>query len=269
MSEVSPPPVPPSSEPPPLPASLKPVAGASNASPSNLKLISGSKTEPTPPPVKPAAEAAPAKKTPQKKSAIDTLVARDQTAVFWFLVACIVGGGCAWYLVIMAEALKARPPFVVMDTAGAYYVAPGLNFDSMTPMHVDMTRTAVETLFERNPRDLINADRVPKLFGKNGTIALREIVTKEENYFRAQQVEQSVEIEGDPVVLLTAPTAVRTSAEGIVTRRGVFNGQNQIEIYRFKVHFIWMMNPDMRGNRAFPAVVERIPIYNLEKISDS
>lgn len=210
--------------------------------------------------------AAPAKK---RRSAIDTLVARDQTAVFWFIVACIVGAGCAWYLVIMAEALKARPPFVVMDTSGAYYVAPGLNFDSMEPMHVDLTRLAVETLFERGPDGLAHENRVPKLFNRSGTSALRDLLKKELGYFQSQKVQQSVEIEGAPVLLRALPTAASTQAEGYVTRSGFFKGQAQVERYRFKVAFIWRMNPDMRTYPAYPAVVERIMTYKLEKISDS
>ena len=210
----------------------------------------------------------PPAKLVRKKRMIDTLVARDQTAVFWFLVACAVGGGCAWYLVIMAEALKARPPFVVMDSASAYYVAPGLNFDTMTPMHVSLTQLAVETMFDRGPEGLENKERVSRLFSKNGSNDLGNIVKKEAEYFMRQEVQQRVQLEGDPAVVRALPTAALTKAEGFVTRRSIFKGQAQTETYRFKVSFIWKMNPDMRGNRAYPAVVEKITAYNLEKISD-
>lgn len=207
-------------------------------------------------------------KAPRRRSAIDTLVARDKTAVFWFLVACFVAAGCAWYLVIMAEALKARPPFVVMDTAGAYYVAPGLNFDTMTPMHVALTQTAVETMFERGPQGLYNPDRVNRLFNRVGKAALDDILKKEGGYFQNQKVEQTVELDGEPKVLKALPTAVATQATGLLTRRGIFKGQAQVEAYRFKVSFIWRMNPDMRTFPAYPAVIEKISQYSLEKISE-
>jgi hypothetical protein len=114
----------------------------------------------------------------RKLGMIDTLVARDQTAVFWFVVACAVAAGCAWYLVLMAEALKDRPPFVVMDTAGAYYVAPGMNFDTMDAMHENLAQLAVETLFERGPTGLARLDRVEKLFTKKGIGELQDILKK-------------------------------------------------------------------------------------------
>lgn len=230
-----------------------------------------------------------AAKAPRRKGVVDTLVARDQTAVFWFLMACAVGGGCAWYLVIMAEALKARPPFVVMDTSGAYYVAPGLNYDSMDPMHLDLTRLAVETMFQRGPQGLLNEERVSKLFSQNGSKMLYDIINKEIDYFQNQSVEQTLEIlpdielaglpkeffpgngltpEKNPSVLARLPTAVSSWITGYVTRRSIFNGQAQVENYRFKVSFIWKMNPDMRMYSAYPDVVEKIIEYNLEKISD-
>lgn len=264
--------------PPSLPSNLKPISGGPDDTPR------------TPPPVKAAAKAIKVK--PQRrKSMIDTLVARDQTAIFWFLVACFVGAGCAWYLVIMAEALKARPPFVVMDTSGAYYVAPGMNFDTMEPMHLSLTQLAVETMFDRGPQGLNNPDRIGKLFTKNGSKALQDLLQKETAYFVSQKVEQTVELlpeselsqlplslfpyagksrpKENPIVLVKLPTAVSTFAVGIVTRKGVFKGQNQIERYWFKVAFAWKMNPDMRGNQAYPSVIEKILTYNLEKISDS
>lgn len=207
-------------------------------------------------------------KAPRRRSAIDTLVARDHTAVFWFIVACFVGAGCAWYLVIMAEALKARPPFVVMDSAGAYYVAPGLNFDSMKPMHVSLTQIAVETMFERGPQGLDNPGRVSRLFNRVGRAALDDILKKEAGYFQTQKVVQMVELDSEPTVLKALPTAVATQATGLLMRRGTFKGQAQVETYSFKVTFIWRMNPDMRTFRAYPAVIEKISNYSLEKISE-
>lgn len=250
------------------------------------------KAPPTPAPDAPSK----VKAAPRRKSAIDTLVARDQTAVFWFLVACAVAGGCAWYLIIMAEALKARPPFVVMDQSGAYYVAPGVNYNTrddagqiINPMHADLTQLAVRTIFERTPLGLVHEGRTSKLFTKNGSVMLKEIVQKEDPYFVSQKVEQTVEIlpitdvlamppeflpprgmpKSNPSVLVALPTAASTWAAGIVTRHSVFKGQPQEERFFFQVILHWKLNPDMRGNDSYPSVVEKISTYKLEKISDS
>ncbi|MBV6497924.1 MAG: hypothetical protein CJBNEKGG_00138 [Prosthecobacter sp.] len=211
--------------------------------------------------------------TPDKprRGAIDTLVAKDQTAVFWFLVACVTAAACAWYLVIMAEALKARPPFVVMDTAGAYYVSPGLNYNSVkpveNPMHKVLTDLAVRTLFERGPEGLMNDARLEKLCDRDGLAAMRGIINKEDADFRRQQIQQTVSIQARSIEV-AMPTALRTVASGIVTRRGTFNGSDIIERFNFEIRFIWKMNPDMRKFPLYPSVINGVPTYKLEKITD-
>jgi hypothetical protein len=203
----------------------------------------------------------------KRKSAIDALVAKDRVAVFWFMAACLVGGACAWYLVVMAEALKARPPFVVMDSSGAFYVEPGVNFPQAEPMHFALTEIAVETLFDRGPEGLVNEKRLPKICDRDGLNKLKETVRKEDPYFIGQQVRQTVEID-QIKVLKTLPTAVATGANGMITRNLVFNGQPLTERYKFTVIFTWKLNPDVRGTGAFPAVIHDMAKYDLERISE-
>ncbi|TDU71438.1 hypothetical protein EI77_02562 [Prosthecobacter fusiformis] len=205
---------------------------------------------------------------PKKKSAIDTLIARDQTAVFWFFVTCIVAAGCAWYLVIMAEELKARPPFVVMDSGGSYYVAPGLNYNRMVPMHLNLTDMAVEAIFDRGPEGIVHASRLPLLCNKIGYNVLRAKLATEARYFQTQKAYQTVTIESRRV-MGTGSTVALTEATGILNRRSVFNNKQQTETYRFTVQFFWRLNPDIRRNKAFPSVIEGLQKYELEKISDS
>lgn len=207
-----------------------------------------------------------AEAAPRKKSAIDTFVAKDRVAIFWFLAACTVAGACAWYLTVMAQALQARPPFVVMDASGAFYVEAGVNFGQAKPMHLSLTELAVETLFDRTPSGLVNENRLPKLCDKEGFYALRETVQKEDSYFNDQQVRQTVEIE-ELKVGTSAATAVATGATGLITRQLVFNDAPLTEHYRFTVHFTWKLNPDVRGTEGFPAVIHAMPKYELERIS--
>ncbi|HEY1084103.1 MAG TPA: hypothetical protein VGE29_17700 [Prosthecobacter sp.] len=205
---------------------------------------------------------------PKKKSAIDTLVAKDQTAVFWFIVACLVAGGCAWYLVVMSEELRARPPFVVMDGTGSYYISPGLNYNKMLPMHLNLTEAAVECIFDRGPNGLTRAEQMPFYCNKIGYNVIRRMLEKEARYFQTQKVHQTVEIH-DRKLMGTNNTMAVTNASGLVYRRSTFNGKEQLETYRFYVQFVWRLNPDLRRNKAFPSVIEDLQKYELEKISDS
>lgn len=205
---------------------------------------------------------------PKKKGAIDTLIARDQTAVFWFIATCVVASACAWYLVIMSEELKSRPPFVVMDTNGGYYIAPGLNYNRMKPMHINLTEMAVEAIFDRGPDSITFPQRLPLLCTKAGYGILRKKLDAEGRYFKAQQVHQTVSLESCKV-LGTGNTVALTEATGLVNRRSTFNNKEQTETYRFRLQLFWRLNPDIRRNKAFPSVIEAVQKYELEKISDS
>lgn len=205
---------------------------------------------------------------PKKKGAIDTLIARDQTAVFWFVVACITACLCAWYLVIMADELKARPPFVVMDSNGGYYIAPGVNFNKMKPMHLNLSEMAVEAIFDRGPDGITFAQRLPLLCTKKSYSIIRKKLDTEGLYFKSQSVHQTVSIESN-ILLGTGETVAITEATGFVYRRSIFNKKEQNETYRFRLKLFWRLNPDVRRNKAFPSVIDEMMNYELEKISAS
>lgn len=200
----------------------------------------------------------------KKRGAVDAFIAKDRVAVFWFLVACLVAGGCAWYVVVVSESVKKRPPFVIMDGAGVFYSAPGINFADAKPMHEALTRIAVETIFNRGPGGLINVERLPKLCTREGLSGIQKVIQEEAEFFLRQEVNQTCEIESIKV-LGAAGAAAGTEARGRIIRRGQFGGAVE-EISEFTVKFKWIMNPDVRGSAAFPARIvelfkyERIPV---------
>jgi hypothetical protein len=96
---------------------------------------------------------------------------------------------------------------------------------------------------------------------------MRGIINKEDADFRRQQIQQTVSIQARSIEV-AMPTALRTVASGIVTRRGTFNGSDIIERFNFEIRFIWKMNPDMRKFPLYPSVIIGVPTYKLEKITD-
>lgn len=205
--------------------------------------------------------------TPKRRSAIDTLVARDQTAVFWFLAACVVGGACAWYVSLMSNALKDRPPFVVMDTRGSYYVPPGVPYSEIDAMHADLTSVFVETLLERTPEGLVYKDRIGQLCTEDVVMQIRSELLKEEKYFTAQKSYQTVVIESNKI-FSRKTTAVGTIATGKVFRQSTFGGKRLDETFNFTLKIAWAENANIITNKAFPSRVEKY-VLKLEKISDS
>lgn len=210
----------------------------------------------------------------KKRSAIDTLVIRDRTAVFWFLVACMVGAACAGYVMLISEALWQRPPFVVMDTAGAYYVPPGEVYMKMTPMHIQMSNVLAETLLERNPQGLIHENRLTKLCWENekhespGLAEIRKEVQKEQKYFQSQKVDQTALVEKTEILAATN-TRVKTVTTGLIHRRSFFSGKEKQETYRFSLTVLWHQNSRIISNKGFPSQVESLGKLTLEPISES
>lgn len=210
----------------------------------------------------------------KKRSAVDTLIIRDRTAVFWFLVACGVGAACAGYVMLMSEALRQRPPFVVMDTAGAYYVPPGEVYREMKPMHVQLCNVLAETLLERNPQGLVYENRLNKLCWENekhetpGFAEIRKEVQKEQKYFQSQKVDQTAIVEKTEIKIATN-TRVKTVTTGLVRRRSFFSGKEKQETYRFTLTVLWHQNLKITSNKGFPSQVETLGSLKMEPISES
>lgn len=206
-------------------------------------------------------------KTAPRRSAVDTLVARDRTAVFWFLVACGVAAACAWYMTLMAEVFKQRPPFVVMDTSGAYYVPPGIPYSEMATMHKHLTDMMAETLLERTPEGLVYQDRLPKLCLEDALKQIRKKQLEEDDYFTRQKAVQQSERDPAEILLRTA-SQVKTRITGKVHRRSFFTGKEQIETYSFVLTTIWKENTSIVTNKHFPSRMKEYEL-TLTKISDS
>lgn len=204
---------------------------------------------------------------PKRRSAIDTLVVRDRTAVFWFLAACGAAAASAWYVTLMADVLKQRPPFVVMDTAGSYYVPPGIPYAEMDAMHLHLSEVMAETLLERTPEGLVHADRLAKLCTDEAFQQIRRDLEKEGRYFSSQKGVQHAVMDR-PTILVRTASQVKTEVRGKVHRRSFFGGKEQAETYSFVLVMIWKQNTTIVANKAFPSRL-REHALTLTKISDS
>ncbi|MCX6853285.1 MAG: hypothetical protein NTV80_00090 [Verrucomicrobia bacterium] len=206
--------------------------------------------------------------SPPRRSAIDTLVARDHTAVFWFVVAIIVAGACAWYVNLMSQVYVKRPPFVVMDTAGAYYIPPGVAYQDMTTMHEQLSEMALETILERDKEGLTYLERLPKLFTKPAQDMLMKNVESEAGYFLSQNATQSFQIE-KLYFIDRKSTVVATEATGIARRVSFLEGSRQVGNYRFRITLGWRLNDALQSNKAYPSVVDQFIIRDFTRLDEA
>jgi len=201
------------------------------------------------------------------KGVVDLFIAKDKIAVFWFLVTCGVIVGAAWYLDKSIKEVHSKPQFVIMDSAGVYYLAPTVDFENAVELHAAQTRLAMETLFNRGPNGLDSPKRLPKLFAPKAIEFIAEEMKGEGATFRNQKIHQKVEVEKTEV-LKTVGEGALTSATGQIIRVGVFKGKTFNEVYDVTARFAWMLNKDMRNNGQFPTVSVQLK-YDLVKRSSS
>lgn len=201
----------------------------------------------------------------KRRGAIDTMVTKDRTAVFWFLVAIATAAGCTWYVNLMSEAFKLQSSFVVMDSSGAYYVPPGLPYSRLDAMHLQLTEMVVETVLDRNREGLTYSERLPKLFEKAPMQSLLAYLDKEAGYFRENNVTQTFEIESIKFIEPRGISTVTTVARGKVRRVSFLAGEQQDKTYDFVITIGWWINTALVRDKNFPSLVRGIQINDFQK----
>ena len=202
------------------------------------------------------------------KSVVDLFVLKDRTAIFWFTMACVSIVCSALFVQRMLAAIRNKPQYVLMDASGVYYLAPSVEFEKATDLHVAQTRLAMETLYTRDLDQLRFDNRVKKLFMPDAIKQIRnDFLYPDSKPFSEQKVHQTVEIEEAGIYKNKIdPRGVAiTRAKGKLIRKGTFKGQENTDIYDVEAFFYWRINNKMADNGAFPTVCYRIQAADPKK----
>ena len=191
------------------------------------------------------------------KNVVDLFIAKDRTAVFWFVMACAAILCCGLYVQQIISSIAKKPQYVIMDSSGIYYLAPSVEFENATELHREQTRLAMETIYTRKARNLVFNDRVEKIFYKAGIEQVKTELLKDAKKFEEEEREQTIEIT-ETKVISKMPTAVVTEARGILNRTSKFEGRTKVESLSVAARFAWAMNPNMANNGLYPTVCMKI-----------
>lgn len=202
------------------------------------------------------------------KSVVDLFVAKDRTAVFWFTLACASILTSAIYVRKIIADVSTKPIYVIMDSNGTYYYAPSVEIDSATPLHEAQTRLAMETIYNRKPRNLVFEDRVRTLFYSKGIEQVKEEFNKDAKKFTEEDREQTIEVTGIKVLQASSSGGALTEATGTITRHSTYKGHGKVEVFTVKGKFVWRLNKAMGINGLPPTVCVNMKLGDPVKQGD-
>lgn len=201
------------------------------------------------------------------KNVVDLFIAKDRTAIFWFTVACASILCSAIYVQRVIKAVQTKPQYVIMDGNGVYYLAPSVEFEKATELHVAQTRLAMETLYVRNPQTLVFKNRVSRLFFADGVKMVDNEFRAEAERFADEQITQTLDIYEAPTIYKIDGSRGQaiTHAKGKLTRNSTFKGQKKTEVLYVDNYFYWKMNARMSENSWFPTVCFKMQLSEPAK----
>lgn len=202
------------------------------------------------------------------KSVIDLFIAKDRTAVFWFTLACASILLSAMYVRLISADVSAKPVYVIMDANGIYYYAPSVEIKDATPLHEAQTRLAMETIYTRDPRDLVFKNRVETIFYDEGVRLVNDEFRKDAKKFVEEKRDQTIELTGITVLQAEPSGSALTEATGVLTRHSTFEGRSKVERFKVKGRFVWRLNKGMGVNGLPPTVCVNMRLADPERIED-
>jgi hypothetical protein len=200
------------------------------------------------------------------KNLVDLFVAKDRTAVFWFVMACASIVCSAIYTRTVIADVRTKPQYVIMDGNGIYYKAPSVEFAQAEALHLAQSRLAMETIYTRTPRNVVFDERVPRLFYASAKDGFYKEITTEAKKFEEEERSQTVEVTSVEVMPGYPKSVAVVRAKGIITRHSIFKGKEKTEQFTVNNQFVWILNPNMETNGGFPTLCYQMLLSDPKKV---
>ena len=186
-------------------------------------------------------------------SPIDILITLQWQTRFWFVLFVLSVFGFSWERTRLISSLTNDSEILVMS-ADTFYLPKSVDFESASELHASQVATALETLFNRNPKGLDHPNRLKRLFERSQQQDVLSDVAEESRALAAKQIHQKVEV-GEIQLLQTDSRSILASVKGQLIRNGIFDGESFVEVRELEARFTFTRNPDMRSNGGFPTIV--------------
>lgn len=171
------------------------------------------------------------------------------------LLMTVIQAAAYWHL---ATNIGNKPQILLMDDK-TYYLPKSLDFTDAKDLHVSQAGLLMESLFDRGPNGLDHPERLKRLCEKNAYQNAMKHIQEEAEAFEAKKIHQKFELRS--VQLLQAEdNTVLVSIDGQLIRSGAFDGEGFQEALLVKARLLFVRNPSVVINGAFPTLLRTLQI---------
>ncbi len=158
-------------------------------------------------------------------------------------------------LLLRPRHLDDRPVlFVTSDGCG--WGGTAVELAALTNLHVRVAEDATLALFNRNPTDFDQPERIPLLFLPEAARQARADCDQESADRRARQLRQKPEITRLEY-LEASNQRILFTVQGQLVQAGIFNGQPLVNAVPFQLDLELVPNLNLALRASFPLVVQR------------
>jgi hypothetical protein len=171
------------------------------------------------------------------------------------LLMTVIHGAAYWHL---ASKIGNKPQILLMDD-NTFYLPKALDFADAKDLHVSQAGLLMESLFDRGPNGLDHSERLKRLCEKSAYKDAMNHIREEAEAFEAKKIHQKFELRS--VQLLQAEdNSVLVAIDGQLIRTGAFSGEQFNEALVVKARLLFVRNPSVVINGAFPTLLRSLEI---------
>ena len=166
--------------------------------------------------------------------------------------------------IITIMLLQEEKKVIIMDSAGNFHLAVGMDFRDAQKLHLRCVQAAVAALLTRSPEDYIYKDLLYQAFLRNCDDYLRKHMDDTREEFKLKRIRQIPEIKR--VKILDQGNGQYLAHVLVyLTRACQYQEAKFVENLDCTLSFLMVENPDISANGRLPLAVIKVIRFDLKK----
>ena len=197
--------------------------------------------------------------SPTKPAPPVFFISKEGIATFWFLsaIGSVIGSGI--YVERIAATAGLRPQYVLLSNPDVLPVIPIEEPTRQAEILEELTRLAVDSMFNKTPEGLDDPDRCQRILTPSAWAWLdAQFVAPQRSAFQQRTIHQKVEIESILYRPSAEPGSTSAVVKGQLLRTGVFEGKIFNEVWSLDTCLVWTRNDCLRDCARYPLAVHEV-----------